>query len=161
MIVQNMSPQIDIVNSSRTRWKFPLARPELLGVLAAMLFAAGKSNTSLELALVDDAGMENLQAEYMGAFGPTNCLSFPASCPKGQAQNGGAPYENLGWLALSTDMVARESFLYGQEPVNHSLRLLAHGLAHLMGHDHSAEMDAFSDALYEAGLKALGVGAGL
>jgi len=59
---------------------------------------------------------------------------------------------HLGALALSLDAVAREAFLYGQDPVEHGLRLLAHGLAHLAGYDHGPDMDAFADTALAAAL---------
>ncbi len=62
---------------------------------------------------------------------------------------------HLGWLVLSLDTWRRECLLYGQEPVEHALRLLAHGLGHLAGYDHGPEMDEFTDAAHEAGLAVL------
>lgn len=48
----------------------------------------------------------------------------------------------LGTLVLAPETLHRECLLYGQEPEEHTLRLLAHGLAHLLGHDHGPRMDA-------------------
>lgn len=62
---------------------------------------------------------------------------------------------HIGWLVLSLDTWRRECLLYGQEPVEHALRLLAHGLGHLAGYDHGPEMDEFTDAAHEAGLAVL------
>ncbi len=56
----------------------------------------------------------------------------------------------LGWMALSADTLQRECFLYGQELDGHCIRLLAHGLAHLLGHDHSPAMDALCERLEAA-----------
>jgi probable rRNA maturation factor len=47
-------------------------------------------------------------------------------------------------LALSLPTLAREAFLYGQDPAEHMLRLLSHGLLHLAGFDHGPAMDAAS-----------------
>lgn len=62
---------------------------------------------------------------------------------------------HLGWLVLSLDTWQRECLLYGQEPVEHALRLLAHGLGHLAGYDHGPEMDEFTDAAQDAGMAVL------
>lgn len=59
---------------------------------------------------------------------------------------------HLGWLVLSLDTWRRECLLYGQAPVEHAMRLLAHGLGHLAGYDHGPEMDDFTDAALEAAL---------
>lgn len=52
----------------------------------------------------------------------------------------------LGSLVLSVDTLARESFLYGQDPAAHLARLLAHGLLHLAGVPHGAEMEERTEA---------------
>lgn len=48
----------------------------------------------------------------------------------------------LGWLAMSPDTVCREAMLYGQKLEAHTMRLLAHGFAHLLGYEHGKAMDA-------------------
>ncbi|WP_035064928.1 rRNA maturation RNase YbeY [Nitratidesulfovibrio termitidis] len=76
--------------------------------------------------------------------------AWPDARP-GDGPDEGGPC-HLGWLVLSLDTWRRECQLYGQEPVEHALRLLAHGLGHLAGYDHGPEMDAFTDAAQDAGL---------
>ena len=127
-------------------WKLPLSRTELQTVLAAMAHAAGLDDASGELAIIDDHAMEQLNQEAMSCTGPTNILSFPAETQASSL---------LGWMALSPDTLLRECLLYGQEPGEHCIRLLAHGFAHLMGHDHGPAMDALADVLEIAGQSAL------
>ena len=58
------------------------------------------------------------------------------------------PAEDADWLGdlvLSVDTLAREAFLYNQDRREYTVRLLAHGLLHLMGHDHGPEMDALTE----------------
>jgi probable rRNA maturation factor len=47
-------------------------------------------------------------------------------------------------LALSVDAVRREAWLYGRDPAEYCRRLLAHGLAHVLGYDHGPAMDALA-----------------
>ncbi len=168
-------PEIAVTRRSASPPPLPLARAELAATLAAMLRAAGLEGRSLELALVDDARMEKLNAAATGCPGPTNILSFPGSGP---ALSAGSPHRAfaagpspaeppgpdsgfpagtspdgtpplfLGWMALSIDTLLRECLLYGQDPVEHTVRLLAHGLAHLTGLDHGPELDRLA-ALFE------------
>lgn len=121
------------------RWKLPFSRDELEELLAAMLAAAGQPEMSAELVVLADADMERLHAESLGRRGPTNILSFPF------ARGGFA-----GSLALSADTLARECFLYGQAPEAHCIRLLAHGLAHLLGYEHGSAMDELCARMEEA-----------
>ena len=110
--------------------------------MQAMLDAAGAPEAVVELALLDDAAIRALHESALGCDGPTNILSFPAP----EEEPGAA-----GSLALSVDTLRREAFLYGQGLEEHAVRLLAHGLAHLLGHDHGPAMDALTDELEKAG----------
>lgn len=93
----------------------------------------------IELHIVDDARMRLANSRYSACNGPTNVLSFP---------NGSdAP----GVLLLSTNTLQRECLFYGQEPMTHLVRLLAHGTAHLCGLDHGQDMDHLCASLEAAG----------
>lgn len=124
----------------------PFGRRELEVVLRAMLEPETEDVRILELALLDDAGISLLHQNMLGCNGPTNILSFPAVA----GDNEGSP----GSLALSVDTLHREAFLYGQSTQEHMIRLLAHGLAHLLGHDHGPAMDALAASFEKAGLDA-------
>ena len=117
--------------------RFPLTPRELLGLMDTLLALLGLTGCSLSLTLVDDAGVAALNQKFLGCTGPTNILSFPEGDPERP--------EELGALFLSVETLAREAFLYGQEPQEHLARLLAHGILHLAGHDHGPEMDALTD----------------
>jgi probable rRNA maturation factor len=148
-----MPDAISLQNNRKAAWKSPFSRAECARLLRAMLDEAERPGMAVELALLDDAAMEELNAASMGCAGPTNILSFPAGNAPGE---GAAP----GCLALSTDTLLRECFLYGQEADEHCIRLLAHGLSHLTGLDHGPEMEALSDRLERAARAALRRSAG-
>lgn len=122
-------------------WLCPLDRRELRRALLAMCAVAGRLGrpvAGVDLYLITDAAMARANARYLGCMGPTNVLSFPGA--SGMA----------GTLLLSPDTLERECLLYGQEPMEHLLRLLAHGMGHLAGLDHGPEMDALCAACVEA-----------
>lgn len=149
-------------------WMLPLAPGDLRAVFTAMLEATGLSDCTVELDMVGDEEIARLNAAHLGCGGPTNILSFPADeAPRtGHSPAPEAPVPaplgsdaasapcHLGWLVLSLDTWQRECLLYGQDPVEHALRLLAHGLGHLAGYDHGPEMDEFTDAALHAALHA-------
>lgn len=56
---------------------------------------------------------------------------------------------NLGSLVLSINTLEREARLFGQNPHEHAIRLLAHGLVHLLGFDHGEHMQELTDLLEE------------
>lgn len=147
------------IDSGGLCWRLPVCRTELAATLGRMTEAAvvlkqAPPTVSLELRLLRDAEIAVLNLRHMGCSGPTNILSFPAgegASLLGEAPPGtDVPSVALGSLALNVDAVRREALLYGQEPGEHCFRLLAHGLAHLCGHDHGAAMDALCDAMLAA-----------
>lgn len=138
---------ITIHKSQSVDWLLPLSRTELTRVMNAMLDAIGHADKDVEINLVDDAAIADLNSSFLQCDGPTNILSFPAT-EDGTAQN-------IGWLALSMDTLERECLLYGQERVEHALRLIAHGLLHLAGYDHGEEMFALTDVAVLAGTEVL------
>jgi len=122
--------------------RFPLSRRELTGVVQTILETLGLSGAALSLTLLDDPGIALINAKYLDCQGPTNILSFPEADPKHP--------QKLGALFLSVDTLAREAFLYGQEPERHLARLLSHGILHLCGHDHGPDMEALTELAVDA-----------
>ncbi len=162
-----MAPVVAVIRESPVSRLFPFSRGELRTLVRAMLMAAGVEEGVLEIALLDDAEMAALNASALGLTGPTNVLSFPeggAGAPGSSADDGpsafGRPFcrerqklyvgPSLGRLAVAPETLLRECLLYGQEPEEHAVRLLAHGLAHLLGHDHGPAMDALCRKLETA-----------
>ena len=128
----------------------PLDRHELAACLDTMLrrvapdMGASGRVGNLELICLRDADLARLNADCLGCHGPTNILAWPP----GRAATVGFPEEaeseenTLGTLVLSADAVRREARLYGQDLAAYCRRLLAHGLAHVLGHSHGPGMDA-------------------
>ncbi|UTF49226.1 rRNA maturation RNase YbeY [Desulfomicrobium sp. ZS1] len=113
--------------------RFPLSGPELMEIFEGLALAFGLDEWQLSLRIVDDREMAELNGQYMGCLGPTNVLSFPGD------------EDWLGDLVLSVETLVRECRLYNQDPHEYTVRLLAHGLLHLMGHDHGPKMEALTE----------------
>lgn len=113
----------------------------------------------LELIVTHDAEMIDYNADYMQCIGPTNILSFPTEdfqesytdyLTIKEKPSIETSYTDLGTLILSVDTLEREAYLYGQEPSEHAIRLLAHGLVHLLGYDHGDEMQQLCQEIEKA-----------
>jgi len=122
--------------------ELPLSRGELTTLTEAILESLDLAGQTFDLRLVADGEMATLNRAYLGLPGPTNVLSFPAEDPERP--------EYLGEMAVSADTVMREAFLYGQDPVAHLTRLLAHGFLHLSGLDHGPLMEALTETAVSA-----------
>ncbi len=117
--------------------EYPLSKRELAALVRSILEALGLEEASLDLTLVDDLEMAEVNHDFFGRVGPTNIISFPAE----ESEHPDA----LGELVLSVDTLKRETLLYGQEPIEHLVRLLAHGILHLAGHEHGRTMDELTE----------------
>ena len=120
----------------------PLSKSEVTPLLRRLLGVLGLAGSSLEVRFVDDAEIARLNGEFLGLPGPTNVLSFPSE----DLERPGY----LGEIALSVDTLFREAALYGQDPREHLVRLLAHGLLHLAGYEHGQAMEESTNAAVSA-----------
>lgn len=161
----SMTGPVDILFETRLDPRFPLARRELAALAETLLGALGLTGRTFLLKLVDDREIARLNCEFLGCSGPTNILSFPArdadEADSGdQDGEGGGPGDEafLGELALSVDGLVRETDLYGQVPLEHLARLLAHGLLHLAGFDHGEVMFDMTDTAVDQALLEHGEG---
>lgn len=89
----------------------------------------------LSVVLTDDAGIAVLNQRYLGRSGPTNVLAFA------QAEGEGAELSRglLGDVVVSYQTAMREAAENGLEYGEHLMRLLVHGLLHLLGYDHTKD----------------------
>lgn len=94
------------------------------------------TNVELSLALVRDPAIRRLNREWRGKDQPTDVLSFPAG-------DSPAPgLRPLGDVIISMDTARRAAKDFGATLSQELARYLAHGLLHLLGHDHLVPADA-------------------
>ena len=112
------------------------------------------SGCQLSLAFVGDAAMRKLNRQFRGKDATTDVLSFPSGeCPPGCVHAGkrnAAVFKGfLGDVALCLPMASRLARRLGTRPQAEAKLYLAHGLLHLLGHNHHAEADARKMARWE------------
>ena len=111
----------------------------------ARLLAALERETDLSgeyevsLVLSDNAHVRTLNRDWRGKDRPTNVLSFPA-----EDRDPDVPpmLPLLGDVILAEETVRREACEQGKGFRDHALHLIAHGVLHLLGHDHMDEAEA-------------------
>ena len=93
--------------------------------------AAARSQASVSVLLCGDARMRRLNREFRRIDRPTDVLSFPAGDPS-----------FLGDVAIDVPYAARQARRRGH-PLDREVQLLlAHGVLHLLGHDHETDQGA-------------------
>jgi len=98
------------------------------------LRALGREEAELSILVVGDAAMRRLNRAWRGKDRPTDVLSFP------HAEPNHGPL--LGDVVVSLDTARRVARTEGRLLGAELDRYLAHGLLHLLGHDHERPADA-------------------
>ncbi len=106
----------------------------------------GCPDAELSIIITDDAGIQALNRSWRGKDKPTDVLSF--SQLEWRDQHGrqkrhdprrvldGAVKPVLGDVVISIDSAAAQAQRFGHSLQEEALRLLVHGVLHLLGHDH-------------------------
>jgi probable rRNA maturation factor len=121
------------------------------GVSAAVIRARGGKmlehlaleDVELSVALVDDATIHELNRAYRKKNKPTDVLAFPIQTRGAEPEPGdrarGAAL--LGDVIVSIDTARRQARARRRPLLDELTMLLAHGLLHLLGHDHRTDAE--------------------
>ncbi len=109
-------------------------RPRLRHGLTALMSELGHANRMVTVILCSDHRIRALKKTHWGEDTVTDVLSFPTYEP-------GDPFipPHLGDIWISLDTAARQAPAQGRSLEEEVLVLAAHGLWHLLGHDHDSE----------------------
>jgi probable rRNA maturation factor len=103
-----------------------------------VLREVGAPGAELSVALVDDAAIAELNERDRGRPGPTDVLSYSLLEGRHAAFRG----RLLGDVVISIDTASRQARRARRSLDDECLRLLIHGVLHLLGHDHEKAAEA-------------------
>ncbi|MDT8446267.1 MAG: rRNA maturation RNase YbeY [bacterium] len=95
------------------------------------LMAAAQITRPVNLLFCSPQSIAEMNGQYRGQPKATDILSFGYDDPQ----------EPLGDLALCLEVAQAQAQEFGLELEEELLRLLAHGLVHLLGYDHQSEVE--------------------
>jgi probable rRNA maturation factor len=129
--------------------QFPVTEMEIREIIEKLLkFLLNKSSPYFSLRLVDDKNIQEINLVTRGIHKPTDVLSFPSpQIP--------FPLKSIGEVIISYETLFRQAREIGHSPKDEFLRLLVHGVLHLLGYDHETskkdelEMQAKEDECLE------------
>jgi probable rRNA maturation factor len=118
-----MSIVVEVVN----RQKAVRVAPAWLGRIARKAIAALEIEAAeITVAIVDDAGIADLHARWLGLPDPTDVLTFDLS---------GCDGDFAGDIVVSAETAARVAREVGWQPREELAYYVVHGLLHLAGFD--------------------------
>ncbi len=94
----------------------------------------------LSIALVDDPTIRALNRAYRHKDKPTDVLAFPLDEGKPGAGGGAGP-ALLGDVIVSIETARKQARRHRRTLLAEMTMLLAHGLLHLLGHDHRTDAE--------------------
>ncbi|WP_342452398.1 rRNA maturation RNase YbeY [Pararoseomonas baculiformis] len=107
-------------------WRSAVPRvEEVARRAAAAAFDESGITGAVTVLLTGDRAVKRLNGDHRGKVKPTNVLSFPPLHP-----------DLPGDVALALGVVRREARAAGRTVMAHLSHLVAHGVLHLVGHDH-------------------------
>ncbi len=124
-----MSPDrpddIDVRVTARAR--SPLAAAAVVRAARAVLHAEGAHGASISLTFVGARRMRRLNEEFLGHDWPTDVIAFPL---------GSAP--PVGDVYVCPEVAAANARRFGESPRIEVMRLVVHGVLHVLGYEHPA-----------------------
>lgn len=119
------------VDVSAEGLRLPVARARLADAARAVLRAEKVRDALLSIAVLDDRGIAALNRRHLGHRGPTDVISFGFD-----RATAGGPVIGDVYIGLGT---ARRNAAAAGVPLREELvRLVVHGVLHVLGHDHPA-----------------------
>ena len=134
-----------------------LSEARLRQVARSALTADDKTGRyAVALAFVSDLAMQRLNRDFAGNDYVTDVLSFPAREHTGTFQTPDGKAIFLGDIAIAIPQAARQARAAGHPLQREIELLLAHGILHLLGHDHATRREReHMDALQASVLSSL------
>ncbi|MBU0660915.1 rRNA maturation RNase YbeY [Patescibacteria group bacterium] len=105
--------------------------------LVSFILKQSKVHGDVSVHFIGDTKMKRLNKQYRGKEYSTDVLSF--------AQQEGewiTPTEDLGDIFISVPYIRAQAKRFDVSYREESMRMLVHGLLHLLGHDHQKEKEA-------------------
>ncbi|HEX7671349.1 MAG TPA: rRNA maturation RNase YbeY [Polyangiaceae bacterium] len=103
-----------------------------------MLAELGAENAELSVMLTNDAEIRELNAKHRKKPKPTDVLSFPMDA---EGDGPSRVTRLLGDVVISLETASRQARRRRRELISEVTHLLAHGILHLVGHDHRTDAE--------------------
>lgn len=100
-------------------------------IVAATQRAVKCTPADVSIHMIGDVRMTTMNAQYRGKSYPTDVLSFPTD-----------DAHDRGDIFICVPQIIRQSKQFGVTPKEECVRMLVHGVLHLLGYDHQTKPDA-------------------
>ncbi|WP_297887950.1 rRNA maturation RNase YbeY [Sulfurihydrogenibium sp.] len=114
-----------------------ITKPLVKDITQKILKSLNLDNVEISITLTDDETIKKINKEWRNKDKPTDVLSFP------QGETVEYKYKVLGDVIISLPYAKKQAEEIGHSYKEEIVRLLTHGILHLLGYDHETnEEDA-------------------
>jgi probable rRNA maturation factor len=132
--------------------RIPVARERVASLAESVLKAERVRDATVSVAFVTDRRIAALNREHLGHRGPTDVISFGFE-PVGDTA------EVVGDVYIAPGVARENARMHGRGVREELLRLVVHGVLHVVGHDHPEDDARYQSRMWkrqEQLLRALG-----
>ena len=122
--------------------RIPVARERVTSLAESVLRAERVRDATVSVAFVSARRIAALNREHLGHAGPTDVISF-AFEPVGPA------FEVVGDVYIAPDVARKNARAHGRGVREELLRLVVHGVLHVVGHDHPEDDSRYRSRMWK------------
>ena len=121
--------------------RVPVARARVVALAEGVLRREKVRNALLSVAFVTDRHIAALNREHLDHSGPTDVISFGfARDPRGAV---------VGDVYIAPGVARRNALAHGRGVREELLRLVVHGVLHVLGHDHPEDESRYESRMWK------------
>jgi probable rRNA maturation factor len=122
--------------------RIPVARDRVASLAERVLRAERVRNATVSVAFVTDRRIAALNREHLGHRGPTDVISFGF-------EPAGATTEVVGDVYIAPGVARKNARTHGGSVREELLRLVVHGVLHVVGHDHPEDDSRYRSPMWK------------
>jgi probable rRNA maturation factor len=130
-----------IVDVSAETVRVPVARARVARVAERVLRAEGVRHAMLSVAFVSEREIASLNWRHLRHRGPTDVISFGFA----PARKGGPV---VGDVYIAPQVARRNALEHGRGIREETLRLVVHGVLHVLGYDHPEDESRYRSPMW-------------
>jgi rRNA maturation RNase YbeY len=126
--------------------RIAVSRERVRRVAEHVLRAERVRDALVSITFVTDRHIAALNRRHLGHRGPTDVISFGFTPPvgKGRREEGAV----VGDVYIAPDVARRNARAHGQGVREELLRLVVHGVLHVLGHDHPVDEARYTSPMW-------------
>jgi probable rRNA maturation factor len=122
--------------------RIAVARDRVASLAKGVLRAERVRDASVSIAFVTDRRIAALNREHLGHTGPTDVISFGFD-------RVGKAAEIVGDVYIAPAVARRNARAHGRRVREELLRLVVHGVLHVVGHDHPEDESRYHSRMWK------------